>query len=1336
MPDFLSKLTARPVKLETPGFKDAVLFLGPGASGLEVVVANSAQIPRLESLRSTWKKRRAGRVAPLLLVIRYGDKVALCGPSGEDSPALLGLDPGQVERICYEALGEPDRHVAHRSLRVSLRAIESQLPGIRNEGFLATHELVYGARRRPEWEEASKRSKQLLSKQGSHLLEGLGFSITPFDRTTSILENPRRKLALAVLLEREEAPELHEERFSGLTPIAHALAVADRENLPYVVLLQGSRIRLYPTAVGKGVGRRGRTDTYIECHTGLLRDDDSAFLWLLYSADALDENGTLDLLLEDSQRFAGNLAEDLRDRIYTKVVPLLAKGLAAARRLEKPTAQELSETYSMAMILLFRLLFIAYAEDMDLLPFRFNGLYAKRSLTTKAREIQQLTQANHQFDEGDSLWNEIKALFKAVDQGNREWGVPAYNGGLFSTEEVAAQILNEISLPNTVLGPAMGDLLLVETLEGLGPVDFRSLGVREFGTIYEGLLESELSVADTDLVADPQTGAWRPCKETEIPDANKGSIYLHNRSGSRKSTGSYFTKSFAVEHLLDKALEPAISDHLERLAALDETDAADSFFDFRVADIAMGSGHFLVAAVDRIERAFARALAERPLPGVFEELARLRVAAQEALGDLAEQVAIEDTQLLRRLIARRCIYGVDLNPIAVQLARLAIWIHTFVPGLPLSLLDHNLVHGNSLVGIGTLEEIREKLKADDTLPLFPIDLEHLIGQAAQPLRRLANIADATIKEVHEAERARREAWTTLAPCSALCDIVAAGRIEKRPMNVNLDQWDLFKGAVVKSKEHVRALKVLNGLSPLHFPIVFPEVFLRKRAGFDVILGNPPWEEATVEEHAFWARHFPGLRAFTSRDRESRIKELQQERPDLVETLEKETADALGMRKALISGNFPGMGTGDPDVYKAFCWRFWHLVARAGGRVGVVLPRSALAAAGSAPFRLEVFQGSKEVDVTMLLNNRRWVFEEVHPQYTIGLVSLEKTGEATTASLFLRGPYSSLERFQMAQSGRPVIFPMNEVLQWTDTASLPLLPSEESVEVFAQIRTAPRLDLNDGESWRARPQTELHATNEKDLMDLESLECPEGFWPVFKGASFDIWSQDRGVYYGWADPEIIMLPHLQNKRRRGNRNRRSPFSEFPSEWALDEERLPCLLPRIAFRDTSRATDTRTVRVALVPPRVFLANQAPYFLFPRGTLVDEAFLLGVLSSIPLDWYARRFVETHLNFFVLNPFPVPRPKNSHPLSERVSTIAGRLASIDERFADWAEHVGVVVGSLPDDEKDDMMHELDAVVAHLYGLNQKQLVHIFETFHEGWDYEERLRNTLNYFDQWKNRL
>lgn len=176
-------------------------------------------------------------------------------------------------------------------------------------------------------------------------------------------------------------------------------------------------------------------------------------------------------------------------------------------------------------------------------------------------------------------------------------------------------------------------------------------------------------------------------------------------------------------------------------------------------------------------------------------------------------------------------------------------------------------------------------------------------------------------------------------------------------------------------------------------------------------------------------------------------------------------------------------------------------------------------------------------------------------------------------------------------------------------------------------------------------------------------------------------------------------------------------------------MPCHRARIAFRDVTNRTNQRTLIACLLPPRVFLTNKAPYLLWPRGDEKDQAFLLGMLCAIPLDWYARRFVELNVNFFIFNPFPIPRPPRGDALWRRVVAVAGRLAAPDERFAEWAKAVGVRHGKLPEDEKQDMIAELDALAARLYGLSEPQLVHVFETFHEGWDYEPRLKAVLKHF-------
>jgi len=298
-------------------------------------------------------------------------------------------------------------------------------------------------------------------------------------------------------------------------------------------------------------------------------------------------------------------------------------------------------------------------------------------------------------------------VFTAVDKGHAPWGIPPYNGGLSSSDpdvNPVGGIIKNLTLTNAKFGPALTALIVDRSPDNvIGPIDFRSLSVREFGTIYEGLLESERSVADQPLTVNSDD-VYLPARDGDNVVVEAGEVYLHNQSGVRKSTGTYFTKPFAVDHLIYHSIDPTLDAHLKRVKALldegREADAAEMLFNFRVADIAMGSGHFLTAVVDRLEAHYTTFLADHPIPHVTRELDELRQAANEALGQLADTVEIENSSLLRRQIARRCIYGVDLNPLAVELARVAMWIHTFVPGLPLSFLDHNLAVGNSLTPVG------------------------------------------------------------------------------------------------------------------------------------------------------------------------------------------------------------------------------------------------------------------------------------------------------------------------------------------------------------------------------------------------------------------------------------------------------------------------------------------------------------------------------------------------------------------------------------------------------------------------------------------------------------
>jgi hypothetical protein len=1329
--DFLPDLTPRPwTSKAVQGMEAVGLYVGPGTNGLEVAVAAASSAPNRGDMLRAWKERRGGRAAPVLLVVLHDGGAALCGAAGDEPPVYPGIDRGQAERLCAEALAQPDRHAALRFLSQSLPSLETALPGINNEGLVALHELAHGSPNRGDWQQAGQRARNVVGRTGRDLLEALGFHVERIDNLTHLLRSGDRRTALAVMLDDSEIPEAGTQRFNNLSPVSYAINTADRENLPWVLMVQGNRLRLYPTAVGVGVGARGIAETYVDCQPALLSDEHLAYLWLLFSADALLPDGSLHDILENSGRFAGDLADRLRERIYNDVVPLLARGIADARNLKKPTPDDLDLTYRMALTVLFRLLFIAYAEDRDLLPYQHNEAYRRRSLKQKAQELADATLSGRPIAAGSNHWQEVSGIWEAVARGNPEWGVPAYNGGLFSSDAAhypASAELAKVTLPNEVFEAALRALLVIETPEGrLGPVDFRSLGVREFGTIYEGLLESELSVADVDLTVD-RKGSYLPAKEGQHIEVPAGRVYLHNRSGARKSSGSYYTKHFAVEHLLDRALEPALEDHFRRLDDLDETDAAEAFFDFRLADIAMGSGHFLIAAIDRIERALTSYLGRRSLPGVRRELAELHKAAEDELDKLADQYSIEDSQLLRRLIARRCIYGVDLNPLSVQLARLAVWIHTFVPGLPLSLLDHNLVQGNALVGVGTIDDIRRKFE-EAGLSLFPVDADNLLGQAAQPLNRLARSADASLKDIEASRAAMEEAGLAVGQTQALCDIITALPIVGRDMEFQFDRWEQQRETVQKSSALRKARQALDGLHPLHFPVAFPEVFLRRRQGFDLIVGNPPWEKVRPETQEFWARHFPGLRGLSVSKRRAQISALEDERADLVELLSKQRKEAQSLRDLL--RNIPGMNSGHPDLFRAFLWKFCQLLTKPGGRLGIVLPGEVFKIKGTYKLRENLINIFEELEISILRNRKRWVFD-IHQQKSIALISGLSTNIYGDNHIKIVSESSDLDQFLYNADNEYVIINKKYLKNISDLLIIPTIKSSKDRICMDQFMRHPK--LGEHELFRVRRVYADFETNRDshrfcDLSDKES-------WPVYKGESFDLWQPETTEILGYANSREIQ-DAAQARRLRSPAS--SPYGQMPRDWLSTPSTHPMNKARIAFRRTTNRTNRRTLIAALIPPCVVTTEDAPWVLWLEPTHLPwlEAALIGFMASLPLDWWARRLVESKVEDEVFRSLRVPIPPGNSPLTKNLTLLAGRLACPDDRFSEWAGAVGVECGPLLADEKDDMIHELDAVVAHLFGLSEKQLVHIFETFHEGWNYEERLNPVLKHYRAWTKRL
>jgi len=1276
-------------------------YLGKGGTPLEVAVATAPSRPTESDVRNLWKRRKSNQPSPLLLVVLWpssgGERATVCGATGDEPAVYPDRDPDQIGRIAALALTEPDHHAAVRFLSAYL---PEEAGGLRNVSLFATYDLVERVPKRPDWPKLCKWGAELVGLRREQLVRALGFTVE-LKGQAAVLRASGQARVLAVFLDDSDNPDTATARFNGMTPVSWAIGSAAADNIPYVVVTRGPQLRIYTTRAGPGAAGKGGTGAFIEFNLALLTADDAGYLPLLCAAESLAEGGRFESLLVESQDFAANLGVRLRARVYDHAVPQIAQALINRHEASGGSTDDesLARLYERALLVLFRLLFIAYAEDRELLPLRTNGLYRQRSLKHTARELADQANAHGwdavPFDEnGTDLWDNARTLWRAVDLGRTEWNVPPYDGGIFSREPAVSPegaALAGISLTNAEFGPALLGLLVDESDGAWGPVDFASLDVREFGTIYEGLLESDLAVAPADLTLDEDDN-WVPAGSKDKVVVARGGVYLHNKSGARKASGSYFTKPFAVNHLLDHALEPALDAHIARLTALaadgDDAGAAKAFFDCRCIDLAMGSGHFLVAAVDRIERRLSRFLSEHRVAGVLDELARLADAARTNLENAGVISEGADTNaLLRRQIARRCVYGVDLNPTAVELARLALWIHTFVKGLPLTSLNRGLVVGNSLTGLGKIDEvllILDPNASQGAVSFFSEAFESALTEAADAVERFSVTSEANAAEVRTARKAHEAATEAMVPVRRLFDYALAVRLGLEPLPV------AFTAAAIDREATKFNAARFKDLQPVHFPVVFPEVLAGKRGGFDCILGNPPYDKVRHEPQQFWVKRFPGLRSLSAKAQDAKIEELRLLMPtDAAIELREMAVREQMQQMAAVSFNLQGRGQhGHHDLAKMFVERAVTLLS-AQGCLGYVLPRTALVIGGWTDIRCTLIDAGS-LEVIQARNRAGWLFEDVDNRLMFALLTIRRGVLPATVSIW--PDVSSPEQVRTVSPANAVTMSAVEVKGLTDKCVIPWFSSPTDVTTFDKLKaTTHRL---------GRPGGWVRGTADSSRWDFS------GSGPHKKYLGRDA----KGAWH------VLMTRHVDAYRiaveDAFQRHIVSPLALVPLSRGVEKRAgtpaLSATHPTIIYRYPSRSDDSRTLIATALPDRGYLFSKGYVsgVVVGDSTVRDLMALLALMNSWTCDWWVRRFVDRHVTKQIIE--NIPLPDWAEDTRDHVAGLASYLL----------EEVEVLPGSRPipaktgSGSRSDALVAIEMLVLDGFGLDQHDLITILCDF------------------------
>ena len=598
------------------------------------------------------------------------------------------------------------------------------------------------------------------------------------------------------------------------------------------------------------------------------------YFWLLFRAASFSvlerpvagetrSLSLLDYILLESDLHARDLGEKLKTRVFEEIFPYFASGFVqyAQQHGQLPTNldtlpadernRQLEPFFTGTLTFLYRMLFLFYAESRDLLPVRQERGYYEYSLERLKQRIAHdagelhdrvPTNLNTYSATDTTLYDGLQRLFAAVDKGDAALNMPVYNGGLFMTnpplssienepqEITVARFLKEHKIPDRYLALGLDRMardvdekaLRVRAAAGevnkhshkLVFIDYKSLGVRHLGSIYEGLLEFKLRIAPELMavvkgkrteeifpLSEAQQNNQRPLKDKQGQERlyTQGSIYLENDRRERKATGSYYTPDYIVKYIVEQTVGPLLKEKLETLTVvfreaqktLEEQRSIarghkikdanpehetykkfritinEAFFDLKVLDPAMGSGHFLVEAVDYITDSMAKLLNRFKWNPIVHELAVTRQKIEESMkaqGVSIDSGKLTDLNLLKRRVLKSCIYGVDLNPMAVELTKVSLWLDCFTLGAPLSFLDHHIKCGNSLIG-ADMRDVQRSIKES----LFGYKFAYLL-EAAQLMRSVSKRFDVTAEEVAESRTVYQQADGSLASHKHLFDV--------------------------------------------------------------------------------------------------------------------------------------------------------------------------------------------------------------------------------------------------------------------------------------------------------------------------------------------------------------------------------------------------------------------------------------------------------------------------------------------------------------------------------------------------------------------------------------
>ncbi|QDU96257.1 Eco57I restriction-modification methylase domain-containing protein [Lignipirellula cremea] len=965
--------------------------------------------------------------------------------------------------------------------------------------------------------------------------------------------------------------------------------------------------------------------------------------------DGKPEDCWLEKWAQQADSQGARAREKLRDGVETAIQSLGAgflttKGNNALRERLRSGDLSTQDYYRQLLRVVYRLLMLLVAEEKktengqnllhppDTTP-EVRDRYARFYSVSRIRSLAYQRRGTAHTD----LYQSLQVLFLKLRTGYPALGIPGMGSFLFSDDSTPD--LDDALLANQDLLDAFRNLCYTEDTSGRGgsyrrPVDFGNLGSEELGSVYESLLELHPNI-----------------------DTDKGPFTLGTAAGNeRKTTGSYYTPTSLINCLLDSALDPVVN---EAIDVPDPAEAERKLLDLKVCDPACGSGHFLIAAAERMAT----------------HLARLRT------GD--DQPNTLDVQHAKRDIIGRCIYGVDINPMAVELCKVSLWMEALEPGKPLSFLDHHIQCGNSLLG-ATPQLLAEGIPDDAFKPIEGDDKkvcaelkkdnkkeceEYQSGQGYlfEPPFKLGNVAVEFAKMTSakddslDAIETKQQRYQDLVQgadylnarfwadtwCAAfvwkkdesnlgrLCPTERKFRdIERTPHNV-----------LPHVREEVERLR--DEYQFLHWYLAFPDVFRVRdaaelgsnatsgwRGGFSTVLGNPPWERFKIQEKEWFSNRVPKItKAKNTAVRRKLISELQLKEPATFFAFTEARRHSEGQSHIVRdSDRFPLCGRGDVNTYSVFA-ELNRSICSPRGRVGCIVP-SGIATDSTTQYFIRDLIETRSLVSLFDFENRKGLFPKVDSRLKFCLLTIN--GEALDSDsacdlAFYAHDVNDLSevtrRFSLKSSEFALINP--------NTGTCPIFRSKMDAEITKAVYHRIPAMVVDGRSpknsWGFQYLEAMHASHDAAFLKEATETTSIGMLRFYEAKLLHHFDHRWGTYVG---NEVVQL------------DRYDPNAIVQTRWIVDESKGIQKMEsrswtrswRVAWRDITNSTNERTM-IAGILPRVALSHKLPMTTLNDPEMVHC--LVSCWSTFILDYIARQKVAgTAMTVHYLKQFPVPSP------------------------------------------------------------------------------------------------